>query len=156
MSDSAAKKGPSRAELARCFKALQLPGYAKEAEVRRAYRSLVLREHPDKGGDPVRFQVIQQAYDTLLRKVCNTREDAKIDAQARAEVMAHRVLGRACKRVESYHYVTIVGSFPALFSDYSLCMCSSQTLQMLHASYERSGGPEDEHHQHLSFTCYMS
>ena len=61
-------KGPSKAELSRCFAALGVPAYAKEAELRRAYRKLVLSEHPDKGGDPTRFHAIQSAYDTLLAK----------------------------------------------------------------------------------------
>jgi hypothetical protein len=61
-------KGPSKAQLAACFAALGVPAYAKEAELRRAYRQLVLSEHPDKGGDPARFHEIQSSYDTLLAK----------------------------------------------------------------------------------------
>lgn len=34
-------------------------------QIRRAYRSLISKEHPDKGGDPTRFAAIQQAYDIL-------------------------------------------------------------------------------------------
>ena len=68
MSDPRSKKGPNRTELAKCFKVLGLAGYAKDQEVRRAYRLLVLREHPDKGGDQAKFQEIQKAYDTLLNK----------------------------------------------------------------------------------------
>ena len=56
-------------EAVRSFKMLNLPTYATEAEVRRAYRSLVRREHPDKGGDAAKFQDIQCAYDNLMRKV---------------------------------------------------------------------------------------
>jgi curved DNA-binding protein CbpA len=33
--------------------------------VRRAYKGLVTRAHPDKGGDPARFKAIQQAYEVL-------------------------------------------------------------------------------------------
>eukprot|EP00854_Cymbomonas_tetramitiformis_P030287 gene30287-37837_t len=56
------------ADVARCFTTLGLPKYAKEAEVRRAYRNLVRLEHPDKGGDVDKFKEIQRAYDTLVSK----------------------------------------------------------------------------------------
>lgn len=38
---------------------------ATVVEVRRAYRNLLTKEHPDKGGDPERFAAIQRAYDIL-------------------------------------------------------------------------------------------
>jgi curved DNA-binding protein len=34
-------------------------------EIKRAYRKLASKHHPDKGGDKTKFQEIQQAYDTL-------------------------------------------------------------------------------------------
>jgi trans-2-enoyl-CoA reductase len=34
-------------------------------QVRRAYKSLVTKAHPDKGGDPARFKAIQKAYEVL-------------------------------------------------------------------------------------------
>jgi len=34
-------------------------------QIKRAYRKLASQHHPDKGGDKVKFQEIQQAYDTL-------------------------------------------------------------------------------------------
>ncbi|KAK3283969.1 hypothetical protein CYMTET_8359 [Cymbomonas tetramitiformis] len=47
----------------------------KETEVRRAYRTLITKEHPDKGGDPEKFALIQRAYDVLSsdakRKQCD-------------------------------------------------------------------------------------
>jgi curved DNA-binding protein len=38
---------------------------ADSAEIKRAYRRLASQHHPDKGGDKVKFQEIQSAYDTL-------------------------------------------------------------------------------------------
>merc|ERR1719172_425190 len=38
---------------------------ARNVEIRRAYRNLLTREHPDKGGNPERFAAIQAAYDVL-------------------------------------------------------------------------------------------
>jgi DnaJ-class molecular chaperone len=43
-------------------------GVAKNAsqdEIKKAYRGLASKHHPDKGGDTARFQEIQTAYDTL-------------------------------------------------------------------------------------------
>lgn len=34
-------------------------------EIKRAYRKLAMKHHPDKGGHPAQFQKIQEAYDTL-------------------------------------------------------------------------------------------
>ena len=38
---------------------------AKHDAIRGAYRSLAVRHHPDKGGDPLLFAAIQEAYDVL-------------------------------------------------------------------------------------------
>lgn len=40
------------------------PG-ASEDEIKKAYRRLASKHHPDKGGDTKKFQEIQSAYDTL-------------------------------------------------------------------------------------------
>ncbi|RYG62949.1 hypothetical protein EON64_16895 [archaeon] len=34
--------------------------------ISRAYKKLSLREHPDKGGDPHKFNALREAYNTLL------------------------------------------------------------------------------------------
>lgn len=46
----------------------EILGVGKSAaidEIKRAYRKLASKHHPDKGGDTARFQEIQLAYDTL-------------------------------------------------------------------------------------------
>ena len=46
----------------------ELLGVTEQAtadEIKRAYRKLASQHHPDKGGDKVKFQEIQSAYDTL-------------------------------------------------------------------------------------------
>ncbi len=45
-----------------------LLGVSKKAtqdEIRKAFRKLALKAHPDKGGDPAKFQEINVAYETL-------------------------------------------------------------------------------------------
>ena len=38
---------------------------ATPAEIKKAYRKLAIKNHPDKGGDPEQFKKISVAYDTL-------------------------------------------------------------------------------------------
>ena len=40
-----------------------------ERALRSAYRRLALAHHPDKGGDPVRFQLIVTAYEALMNRL---------------------------------------------------------------------------------------
>jgi DnaJ-class molecular chaperone len=44
---------------------LKLPVSATEADIKKAYRNLVVTVHPDKGGDADEFLKIQKAYDIL-------------------------------------------------------------------------------------------
>jgi len=46
----------------------ELLGVAKDADdatLKKTYRKLAMKHHPDRGGDPAKFQEIQQAYDVL-------------------------------------------------------------------------------------------
>jgi curved DNA-binding protein len=59
---------------------------ATEDEIKRAYRKLASKHHPDKGGDTATFQNIQTAYDTLTDPVkrqsyskANTSRDFNFD-----------------------------------------------------------------------------
>lgn len=44
---------------------LGVPRDASADDIRKAYRKLAMKEHPDKGGDPERFKKISEAYETL-------------------------------------------------------------------------------------------
>ena len=35
-------------------------------DIKKAYRKLAIKNHPDKGGDPEKFKEIQKAYDILF------------------------------------------------------------------------------------------
>jgi curved DNA-binding protein CbpA len=35
------------------------------SQIRRAYRNLATKQHPDKGGDPAAFKLVQTAYEVL-------------------------------------------------------------------------------------------
>jgi DnaJ family protein A protein 2 len=47
------------------YEALGLTKTANSQQIREAYKSLVRKEHPDKGGDAEKFKKIQKAYDIL-------------------------------------------------------------------------------------------
>ena len=60
-------------------------------QIRRAFRNLASKEHPDKGGDPSRFRLIQEAYEVLYNaekrreyditgKVVKTAEEEFVDS----------------------------------------------------------------------------
>lgn len=47
------------------YEVLGLQKGASEDEIKKAYRKLAMKHHPDKGGDPEEFKKIQAAYDIL-------------------------------------------------------------------------------------------
>ena len=47
------------------YDVLGVPTDATESEIKKAYRKLASKHHPDKGGNKQQFQNIQEAYDTL-------------------------------------------------------------------------------------------
>ena len=53
------------------YNALGLKNTANSEEITKTYRTLVRQYHPDKGGDPVKFNEIQNAYNCLIKKDCS-------------------------------------------------------------------------------------
>ena len=49
-----------------CFKALGLNASATEDQIKRAYHRLAEIHHPDRGGDPGRFQNLHRHYENAL------------------------------------------------------------------------------------------
>ena len=67
------------------YKILNIKKDASKSEIKRAYRSLVKKWHPDMNtGDPgaeERFKEIQQAYDFLINEKTNPDQNRDIDDQ---------------------------------------------------------------------------
>ena len=50
------------------YQLLGLPDFASIDDVKKAYRKLALQHHPDKGGDIVKMQQINLAYEVLSKE----------------------------------------------------------------------------------------
>lgn len=47
------------------FKTLGVDQNASDDDIKKAYKKLAMKHHPDRGGEQAKFQEIQEAYDTL-------------------------------------------------------------------------------------------
>mmetsp|Transcript_51429 Transcript_51429/g.95145 ORF Transcript_51429/g.95145 Transcript_51429/m.95145 type:complete len:512 (-) Transcript_51429:151-1686(-) len=47
------------------YKLLEVEKSASDADIKKAYRKLAVKHHPDKGGDPEKFKEITRAYEVL-------------------------------------------------------------------------------------------
>lgn len=57
------------------YKTLGVDKKASEDEIKRAYRKLALKNHPDKGGDSAEFQKVNEAYQILSDPQKRTQYD---------------------------------------------------------------------------------
>jgi len=49
------------------YEVLGVPKFSDEDVVKKAYKKLAMKHHPDKGGDPEQFKRIQAAYDRIIK-----------------------------------------------------------------------------------------
>ncbi|OQR91520.1 hypothetical protein ACHHYP_04605 [Achlya hypogyna] len=56
---------PKSADNSKYYELLGVPKTASEADIKKAFRKLALKNHPDKGGDPELFKDITVAYEVL-------------------------------------------------------------------------------------------
>ena len=66
---NAAQAASDRRNGASAYEILGLVPGATLAEVKAAHRRLAMDHHPDRGGDPERFKLVQAAYETIKREL---------------------------------------------------------------------------------------
>merc|ERR1719183_1260219 len=60
------RRGPKKdVDTTKFYKLLEVDKNANDAEIKKAYRKLAVKHHPDKGGDPEKFKEITRAYEVL-------------------------------------------------------------------------------------------
>lgn len=63
------------ADTTKFYKTLEVEKNASEPEIKKAYRKLAVKHHPDKGGDPEKFKEITRAYEVLSDKEKRSKYD---------------------------------------------------------------------------------
>merc|ERR1719335_204067 len=58
-------RGSKNADTTKFYKLLEVDKGASDPEIKKAYRKLAVKHHPDKGGDPEKFKEITKAYEAL-------------------------------------------------------------------------------------------
>merc|ERR1719454_1610712 len=60
------RRGPKNdVDTTKFYKCLEVDKNANDAEIKKAYRKLAVKHHPDKGGDQEKFKEITRAYEVL-------------------------------------------------------------------------------------------
>merc|ERR1719161_2940772 len=59
------RRSQKPADTPKFYKLLEVDKNASDAEIKKAYRKLAIKHHPDKGGDPEKFKEITRAYEVL-------------------------------------------------------------------------------------------
>jgi DnaJ-class molecular chaperone len=62
-----------KARIEKALECMQLPHLVTKEDVKRQYRYLSKKYHPDVGGDAEKMQCLSEAYDTLMRYIENFR-----------------------------------------------------------------------------------
>jgi len=67
MGGGGGRRGGSRKDVdtTKFYKMLEVEKNANDSEIKKAYRKLAVKHHPDKGGDPEKFKEITRAYEVL-------------------------------------------------------------------------------------------
>ena len=73
-----AGRGREDVDTTKFYKVLEVDKGAGDSEIKKAYRKLAVKHHPDKGGDPEKFKEITQAYEVLSEETAKRAYDAML------------------------------------------------------------------------------
>merc|ERR1719161_140488 len=59
------RRSQKPADTPKFYKLLEVDKNASDSDIKKAYRKLAIKHHPDKGGDPEKFKEITRAYEVL-------------------------------------------------------------------------------------------
>tara|TARA_Y100000816_G_scaffold290534_1_gene279462 strand:+ start:1678 stop:2103 length:426 start_codon:yes stop_codon:yes gene_type:complete len=60
------------------YNTLKVPNNSELADVKKAYKKLALKHHPDRGGDPKKFQEIASAYEEIEKYLTRPKQNRNI------------------------------------------------------------------------------
>ncbi|KAE8709755.1 Chaperone protein dnaJ 2 [Hibiscus syriacus] len=58
-------RAPKKSDNTKYYEILGVPKNASQDDLKKAYRKAAIKNHPDKGGDPEKFDFLAQAYELL-------------------------------------------------------------------------------------------
>lgn len=68
------------------YRTLGLPNHSSMEEIKKAYRSLALKFHPDRGGDVEKMKTLNEAYEFLIK---NKEQYDQVLLQARPKLKTY-------------------------------------------------------------------
>jgi len=106
------------------YEILEVQPSASIDEIKKSYRKLARTHHPDKGGNPVKFQQLAKAYDILSNPVSRERYDTtgetdKPDFSKKFQHFCNEVLMKHFDSIENVEHENPVKVFTKVITETS-------------------------------------